>query len=241
MVALLVFLASCGSSAAQSAGGSATTSAGGGSTSRSGGSTSPGGGPTSPGSTGSSPSTGPPATTTACGPASATTLAANGRVRVYVLHQVVYGCSAARKRSFRLGHGTRSLAESSVGPVAVAGDLTAYGLRNFGVDTVISSVVVRRLTDGAQLKELAATHARGAESFQSIGSVVVRPDGAVAWIGTQHSIAGGRGTVLEVHASSTAGDRVLESGSAIDATSLRLRGTTLTWVDGGVTRHATLR
>jgi hypothetical protein len=175
-----------------------------------------------------------------CGPANANTLAANGRVRVYALHQAVFGCSAARRHSFRLGHATRSIGEDEVGPVAVAGDLAAYGLRRFGVDTALASVVVRRLTDGTTLKELSATRALGAESFQSVESVVIRRDGAVAWIGSVHSI-GARRSAIEVHEAGTGGDRLLDSGSGIDAGSLRLHGSTLSWVDGGATRHATLQ
>jgi hypothetical protein len=105
---------------------------------------------------------------------------------------------------------------------------------------VTASVVVRRLTDGAQLKQFAATNAVGAESFRSVGSIALRPDGAVAWIGSERSIIAHRGAT-EVHAAGAGGDHVLDSGSGIDPASLRLHGTTLTWVNGGVTRHGTLR
>jgi hypothetical protein len=214
MVALVV-LAACGSSVAKPAGGTSTASSTG-------------------LSTGSAP------TATRCGPASAKSLAGNGRVRVYVLHEAVYGCSAARGHSFRLGHVSRAIAKARVGPVAVAGNLAAYGLTSFGIDTVRASVVVRRLTDGTEVKELSATHAVGAEAFESIGSVVVMANGAVAWIGSEHSIAAGRRTAIEVHAAGAGGDRVLDSGAGIDPTSLRLHGSQLSWVDGGATRHATL-
>jgi hypothetical protein len=215
----LVVLASCGSSAAKSAGGTSTAGSAGSSTSS---------------------STGSIAAATRCGPASAKTLAGNGRVRVYVLHQAVYGCSVARARSFRLGHVSRSISESRVGPVAVAGDLAAYGLTRFGIDTVGASVVVRRLTDGTEVKELRATRAVGAEAFESVGSVVVVATGAVAWIGTESSFAAGRRRSIEVHAAGADGDRVLDSGPGVDPTSLRLHGSRLSWVDGGATRHATL-
>jgi hypothetical protein len=214
-----VVLASCGSSAAKSAGGTSTASS-------------------ANASTGSA--TGSTAATTRCGPPSAKTLAGDGRVRVYVLGQAVYGCSVARGRSFRLGHVSRSIDESRVAPVAVAGDLAAYGLTRFGVDTVRASVVVRRLTDGTVLKELGATRAVGAEAFESLGSVVVMADGAVAWIGTESSFAAGRRRSIEVHAAGAGGDRVLDSGPGVDPTSLRLHGSRLSWVDGGATRHATL-
>jgi hypothetical protein len=133
------------------------------------------------------------------------------------------------------------IAEARVGPVAVAGDLAAYGLTKFGIDTVRATVVVRRLTDGTEVKELSATRAVGAEAFESIGSVVVMANGAVAWIGSEHSIAAGRRTAIEVHAAGADGDRVLASGPRIDLASLRLHGSQLSWVDSGTTRHATLR
>ncbi|HJS96027.1 MAG TPA: hypothetical protein VJ741_17325 [Solirubrobacteraceae bacterium] len=209
-IVALVVLAACGSSVGESAAASVAESAG---------------------------ST---AVVTRCGPAGARTLAANRRVRVYALHQIVYGCSVARGRHFRLGHASRALAEARVGPVAVAGDLAAYGLQSFGVDTVSASVVVRRLTDGTIVKELGATRAVGAEAFESIGSVAVLANGAVAWIGSEHSIVGHR-SAIEVHTAGAGGDRVLDSGPNIVPASLRLHGARLSWVDGGATRHATLR
>lgn len=166
-------------------------------------------------------------------------------MRVYSLNEVVYGCSAAHGKSFRLGHAMRSIAEARVNPVAVAGANAAYGLARFGIDTGRTSVVVRRLTDGNQLSEFPATQAVGAESFQTVGSLVVKADGAVAWIAMSFSIVGGgRGTV-EVHAADAGGERVLASAPSrperIDPGSLRLRGSTLSWTDAGATRHATLR
>ncbi len=183
------------------------------------------------------------AAATRCGPAGARTLAANGGVRVYILGQGVYGCSAARSRSFRLGNVSRSIRESRAGPVAVAGDLAAYGLQDFGVDTVRASVVVRRLTDGKELEQLRVTRAVGAESFESVGSIVVRASGAVAWIGSEHSIGPGRQGSVEVHSAGpgTGGGRLLDSSPDIKPASLRLHRSSLSWIDGGATRHATLR
>jgi hypothetical protein len=215
ILALLVALAACGSSAAKTPTTSIAT-------------TSAAGAPARP-------------TATHCGPASAKTLAGNGRVRVYVTHEDVYGCSVARGRSFHLGHGMRAIDQPQVGPVTVAGNLAGYGLVSFGVDTVRASVVVRRLTDGAELRNLPALRAVAAESFQSIGSLVLAPGGAVAWIGAESSIGGRHGHVIEVHAAAAGGDRVLDSGSRIDPASLRLHGSTLTWTNGGTARHAALR
>ncbi len=217
LVALLVFLASCGSSAANP----------------------------STGLSGKSTPGAHPGKLASCGPATASTLTANRQVRVYARHDVVYGCSAARGKSFRLGHATRSIAESRVGPVALGGEIAAYGLERFGVDTGRSSIVVRRLTDGNQLEEFAATQAVSAESFQTVGSVVVKADGAVDWIATNSSIIGGGHGTVEVHAADSRGDHVLDSAPSrperIDPTSLRLVGSTLAWMDAGVAHHAILR
>ncbi len=219
LVALLALLASCGSSAASSGTGASPSSK-------------------------STPSA-HPGKLANCGPATASTLAANRQVRVYTLHGEVSGCSMPQGKSFRLGHATRSIAEARVSPVAVGGDLAAYGLARFGIDTGRSTVVVRRLTDGKQLKEFAATQAVGAESFQTVGSVVVKPDGAVAWIATNFSIVGGGHGTVEVHAADARGDRVLDKAPShperIDPASLRLVGSTLAWTDAGVSRHEILR
>jgi hypothetical protein len=157
------------------------------------------------------------------------------------MNQVVYGCSVQRGRTFRLGHATRSISESRVGPVAVAGNDAAYGLSNFGVDTVRTSVEVRRLTDGAVLQDLPASSSAGPEFFQQVGSVVVKADGAVAWIGSESSIISRGHGVIEVRAVDAGGARMLDSGQGIDSTSLRLRGSTLSWRHNGVTHHGTLR
>jgi len=210
IAALLVVLASCGSSAAA-----------------------PGGSPASPS-----------ATTSArhCGPSGATTLASSSQARVYSSGGGVYGCSFAAGRSFRLGSAARSLHEGRVAPVVLAGSDVAYGLATFGVDTGRTGVVVRRLTDGTQLADFASTQAGVVEGFQSIGSLVVKRDGAVAWIGVERSIVGSR-QVVEVHGAPAGAstDRLLGSGAQIAPSSLRLHGSTLTWRDGGATRHATLR
>jgi hypothetical protein len=181
------------------------------------------------------------APTRTCGPARATTLAASGQARVYRVGSGIYGCAVADRRSFRLGNAAHTLRESRVGPVAVAGDVAAYALTAFGIDTVRAQVVVRRLTDGAQLAGFPATSTVGVESFQSVGSVVVKSDGAAAWIGQETSIIARGRELIEVHTAAGAHESVLDSGVAIVPESLRLRGSTLSWQHGGATRRATLR
>ena len=125
--------------------------------------------------------------------------------------------------------------------MTVAGELAAYGLERCGVDAGFSNVVVRRLTDGAQLRSLpATTKPLGPESYHSVGSLVLKSDGAVAWIGVGSSILR-RGSYAEVHRADRRGQALLDSGAAIDPRSLKLNGSTLSWRHANLTRGSSLR
>jgi hypothetical protein len=160
--------------------------------------------------------------------------------RVYALGGLVYGCSAQGGRRVRLGQTRTCLGTPRVGPVAVAGKFAAYGLQSCGVDTGQGSVLVRRLSDGAMLHDDAATVGRlGPESYSSVAAIVVKGDGAVAWVGMGASIIH-HSRLLEVHKLDGGGSRLLDSGAGIDPRSLRLHGSALTWRDAKQTRSATL-
>ncbi len=174
-----------------------------------------------------------------CVPDRARTLIANDRAAVYALGAGVYGCTASGRR-YRLGASDRTLREGRAGPLALAGVDVAYGLSSFGVDTGTAQVLVRRLTDGVVLRKASATsHSAGAESYQSVAALVVKADGAVAWIGLGRSIIGRR-PVVEVHRYDRRGQALLDSGSAVATGSLRLHGSQLTWTKRGQRRSATL-
>ena len=176
-----------------------------------------------------------------CGSPAGRTLAHSARGRVYVLGQTVYGCVAAAGAfcaSVREGPCPRS---AQLGPFALAGGVAAYALRTCGVDTASAVVIVRRLADGRVLSTQPATEGvTGPESFQAVGSIVVRADGAVAWIGSSQSIATHR-SVTEVLERSAGRLRRLGQGSAIRPRSLTLRGAVLSWRDGARRRTALLR
>jgi hypothetical protein len=75
------------------------------------------------------------------------------------------------------------------------------------------------------------------------GSLVLKADGAVAWIATNFLGAGCThppGPAIEVRAHDSRGLRVLDSGTSIVPTSLHLSGSVLRWRHGGHTRTATL-
>ena len=177
-----------------------------------------------------------------CGPRAAPTIAASRQARVYAWDGGVSGCSFVHGRSFRLGNTAEALHQSRVQLVVVAGADAAYSLAGSGVDTVSATVMVRRLTDGRRLVHFGATRSGLVEGFESVTSLALKSDGAVAWIGAVHSIVAHR-QVIEVHAAASASgsaNRVLDSGLGIAPQSLRLHGSTLTWRHGHAARHATL-
>jgi hypothetical protein len=224
---LLLVLASCGfSSAASEQSSTGATATGTTATSATGTSTTSTG-TTAPGST-------------TCGPASAQTLAVSRQARVYLSSGRVYGCAIAAGRSYHLGAGQRSLREGRVGVITVAGRYAGYGLSSFGVDTVSAQVVVRNLATGNVRHEAPAASRVVVESFQSIDSIVLKPDGAVAWISQVGSVIS-HGRYLEVHRIDSRGQALLDSGAAIVSRSLRLHGSTVTWRDGSKARSASLR
>ena len=70
----------------------------------------------------------------------------------------------------------------------MAGRIAGYGLLTSGVDTGVATVNVRRLTTGKLLRDRPGTTTVGVEAFQSVDSLVLKSDGAVAWIATAQSI-----------------------------------------------------
>lgn len=181
----------------------------------------------------------PPPRATACGPRDARTVAASPDARVYTTKGAVDGCTIGG-RSYQLGASSRTVRENRVAPVALAGIVAGYALSSFGVDTVSAQVVVRDLANGREVHEAAATSVVLPEAFQSVDAIVVKSDGAVAWISHAGSVVSHRQRT-EVHRLDTRGPELLDSGSGIAPGSLRLRGSTLTWRHGSVTRRATLR
>jgi hypothetical protein len=176
-----------------------------------------------------------------CGPSGATTLAASGVARVYASGATVFGCSKHATGAISLGQTRSCIARPQVGPVVLKGELAAYGVRRCGVDTGRASVVVRRLDDRRLLHDSPAVTGRlRPESYMEVGSLVLAPDGSVAWIGTGTSVINPAAKTVEVHEIDRAGSRLLDSGGQIEPRSLRLRGSQLSWRHGTATRSARL-
>ncbi len=126
--------------------------------------------------------------------------------------------------------------------MALASATAAYGLERCGIDTGYTQVLVRGLDNGAQLSSFASTvKPLPAEAYSMVESLVVKRDGAVAWIASAASIVGHGQPDIEVHSGRGSNAQLLDSGPTIDAGSLRLHGSRLTWRHGGATRSAVLR
>lgn len=156
-------------------------------------------------------------------------------------NKTVYGCSDVTGQTHRLGSAGFCNNSDRVGAIALNGAMAAYGVERCGVDTGTTLVVVRRLTDGKLLRTAPATaEVPGPESYQSVGSVVVKPGGAVAWIGEAQSIIRHGTMVVEVHRADRHGQAELDQGAGIAPGSLRLNGSRLTWTHSGRQRSTTL-
>jgi hypothetical protein len=173
-----------------------------------------------------------------CAPANARIIKTGSRAQVYSQGKLVYGCDRRTRRSTKLGNATVCVGAVRVDHVALAYNIVAYGAERCGIDAGFTVVVVRRLSDGKRLAGYDAVSGPGlVESYQSIGSIVVKRDGSVAWIGSEHSIIG-QGSRIEVDAVQRGKRSMLDSGSGIVASSLRLSLSTLSWRHGTTTRTA---
>jgi hypothetical protein len=159
---------------------------------------------------------------------------------VYSLGKLVYGCDRRTRRTTKLGNRTACIGAVRVDHVALADNIVAYGAERCGVDAGFTVVVVRRLSDGKRLAGYGAVGGPGlVESYQSIGSIVVKRNGSVAWIGSERSIIG-HGSRVEVAAGQRGKRSTLDSGPGIVGSSLRLSLSTLTWRNGTTVRSAPL-
>ena len=176
-----------------------------------------------------------------CGPSQARTLAADGVARVYALHGKVFGCARGSHGRYSLGATSGSMGRRRVGPIALAGYDVAFGRTSYGVDVVSAEVVVEYLVDGRVLRDQPATAGDfGPETAQQVDSIVVKPDGAVAWIAHISSLISHRGAT-EVRKSDHTRRTGLDSGPNIRPQSLRLHHSKLSWRDGSTKKSANLR
>lgn len=160
----------------------------------------------------------------------------------------IFGCTYAGKRSYALGGppGYSSRGGGELTHYTLAGSILAYeayGELTFPPPAGFQEwkVVVENLRTGRVLHKVpTGTSSPGAVGIGPVVSLVVKSDGAVAWIVENEIPARHVPAEYEVHAVDKTGNRLLASGSDIDPHSLALAGSTLYWTQGGKPMSAPL-
>ncbi len=167
-----------------------------------------------------------------------------------------YGCSFKDKRSYYLGSPPAYSSSGGSGTrlVTLAGAVVAYeggtASAHYGTSWL---VIVRDLRSGKVLQRLPTGTAAHPEpprtedgiTRKNVGigpatAIVVKSDGAVAWIVQAPSEGSGAAYEYQVHAVDKTGSRVLASGPEVEPHSLALAGSTLYWTAGGKPMSAIL-
>jgi hypothetical protein len=190
-----------------------------------------------------------------CAPRHVQLVAADAQAEVFLTtgeYPHYAGCTYARRKSYELGPDGASVPDASAGSYAyaLAGPVVAYAdteTRGYVDANRINSdhVVVRDLLNGHVLHDLPTGIPRAGAHEEGIGSataIVVRNDGAVAWIVQvlERTASLGLRSNYEVRALDRTGSHVLAISTEIDPSSLRLRGTTLFWVQHSEPMSGTL-
>jgi hypothetical protein len=185
----------------------------------------------------------------ACNLEQAQLIAADRQAQVYeVTGSPFYlGCAYGHRGAYPLGAGPKC---GGGGPCrgtrewTMAGTMVAYEryLNSAGTGTARDVVIVRNLDGGRIVHKLASGTPKPANApFHAVGAgpvvgLVVKPDGAVAWIDEAPRTSG----EYEVHAVDATGSRILASGKDIDPASLALSGSALYWTQNGQPASAVL-
>jgi hypothetical protein len=206
-----------------------------------------------------SPSTARVRHTTAspCPPAKSHVLLADAEAELYIVKEhlppfpeperVVRGCTYGQKRSYLLGEAEEHVGGSEMGGSTgvkletLAGSIVAYTKSaSYGSNESRHVVVVRNLSSGRILHQVTTSMLKPEVTSGSVGpttAIVVKSDGAVAWI----IETGYPGDVeYRVYAIDKSGRRLLASSADIVPYSLALAENTLYWTQGGQSFSASL-
>lgn len=191
-----------------------------------------------------------------CGPARALTLAQNQHVRVFGYRDRFEGVTACL-------HSTREVSSLDAPPeayayrgptIALAGTTVGWAIDTCGEPPCVTRLHVRDLEQPS--RERVTGSGRGDRPTR-IGSVRVKTNGALAWIACPARAkdpnftpvadrrpncirAGAYDSVFKLDSAARKPSR-LDSGHRIDPSSLRLRGSTLSWSNNGRRHSAMLR
>ena len=191
-----------------------------------------------------------------CPPGHSHLITANAQAQVYEAFDPaeegfkVYGCAYRHKRSYGLGlpFSASGTAGGGVDEETLAGAVVAYQESAASASLPGGGrwvIVVRDLRTGRVLHEVPTGTPSVPEPSRigvgAVESVVVRSDGAVAWIVENLKRSTETSPYYEVHELDKAGATVLASGIDIEPRSLALAGSTLYWMQGSKAMTASLR
>lgn len=156
------------------------------------------------------------------------------------------GCAYGSTHAHRLGsaqYGSSS-GQGGSGHYTLAGATVAYaesrsGFGYFAPEPESDDVIVVDLSTGRRLHDVATGtvscgHYPGLSGVGPVRSLVLKQDGAVAWIAEHvQSLCSSPRGICELHALDSHGERVLAIGPDIDPHSLTLLGSTIYWKQGG--------
>ena len=202
------------------------------------------------------------ASASGCKPAGSTTLANDGKARIYSVPTPlagrpearslefvrIFGCLFATGRPVLLGS-TEPTGKPPQTPTSGSLDLKAISLQApwvgyastySGTDFNQVRVVVRNLRTGkVKLFRQAGPPLDEPETFSAVTDLAVGGSGSLAWIGRSSSIGGA--SAREVASVDSSGAfTVLDEAANIDLHSLALQGQRLSWTDGGAAHSAQL-
>jgi hypothetical protein len=153
---------------------------------------------------------------------------------------VLAGCAYGKERGYSFGSVSDGSGDggASEEPATLVGTLLAtrfssYSTASFGPEHT-AGISVIDLGSGRTVRNWSTTEGAG------IAAVVLKPDGAVAWI-TASWVNTETGFHQEsVYADDNDGVRLLAHGSSIEDDSLALGGSTVYWLQGGIPYSAAL-
>lgn len=149
----------------------------------------------------------------------------------------VYACLYETNKRFRLG---QNYDDEVVDPVDLAGPYVGYYNGSIDVRDLRSGRLLRSVDAGA----VGCGCAFGSNVYAgAIAGLQVKENGSVGWIVQERRCQCHPGVELtpaRVYAVDTAGRRLLDAGPGVQADSLKLSGSTLTWIRDGALRSATL-
>jgi hypothetical protein len=158
-----------------------------------------------------------------------------------------FGCARGQTHRYALGMtgGASSDGGAGLDRFRLAGPVVAYEEYAFNapeapVETATNVIFVRNLRTGRVLHRLPTGPSTPPDKIGRgpVSGLVVKSDGTVAWM-TGGVVEGVETNVI--HVVDRLGSRVVASGTGIDPNSLRLRGSTLSWMQNGTRSSTVLR